>query len=137
MENRLPDPKWFLPAVLLFMILFYSLVIPACNGAPLTASWYSLASCRKEGSLGIMANGRPLVDENFTAASWDYPFGTKVRVTNLDNEKSVVVSIEDRGPAKRLYRQGRIIDLSVASFQALASLREGVIPVELEVMPDE
>jgi rare lipoprotein A len=82
-------------------------------GAPhLTASYYTLASCLREGTSGIMANGRRLNDNDLTCASWDYRFGTRLRVTNCHNGKSVVVVVTDRGPAKRLYRKGCVVDLS-------------------------
>lgn len=102
---------------------------PARTG---TASWYSVASCKREGTSGIMANGRKLDDEKLTAASWDYPFGTKLKITNLKNQRSIVVSVSDRGPAKRLYRNGRIVDLSKAAFQSIGLLREGIIEVRIE-----
>lgn len=79
-----------------------------------------------------MANGRKLDDEKLTAASWDYPFGTKLKITNLKNQRSIVVSVSDRGPAKRLYRNGRIVDLSKAAFQSIGLLREGIIEVRIE-----
>ena len=127
---QLPNPKWFIPAVLFFMMFFYSLVL--CHGAPLTASWYSVESCRREGTSGIMANGEKLNDFKFTAASWDYAFGTRIKVTNLQNRKSIIVRITDRGPARRLYRQGRVIDLSKGAFQAIAKTGTGIIPIKIE-----
>jgi len=81
-----------------------------------------------------MANGQPLKDNNLTAASWDYKLGTRVRVTNLNNDRTVVVTITDRGPAKRLYNKGRVIDLTMAAFGQLAALQDGVIPVKIEVV---
>jgi len=94
------------------------------------ASWYSEASCRREGTSGIMANGRLLDDSKLTCASWDYPFGSKLRITYQD--RSCLVEVTDRGPARRLYRSGRKLDLSKAAFQALADLRIGVITVSME-----
>ena len=76
-----------------------------------------------------MANGEPFNPDHLTAASWFYPFGTKIRVVH--QSRSVVVVITDRGPAKRLVRQGRIIDLSRAAFQTLAHPNAGLIPVRL------
>jgi hypothetical protein len=63
-----------------------------------------------------------------TAAHRSLPFGTKVRVTNLDNGKSVVVTISDRGP----FIAGRIIDLSTDSFSQIASLGSGVANVRID-----
>ena len=79
-----------------------------------------------------MANGKQFKDENKTAASWDYAFGKKLRVTNTRNGKSVVVEVTDRGPNKKLYRKGRVIDLSISSFAAIANIKEGIIPVRIE-----
>lgn len=76
-----------------------------------------------------MANGEPFNPDHLTAASWFYPFGTKIRVVHQN--RSVIVVITDRGPAKRLVRQGRIIDLSRAAFQTLAHPNAGLIPVRL------
>ena len=98
-----------------------------------TASYYTEASCKKEGTSGIMANGRRLDDEAFTAASWDYPFGTRLRITS--GRRTVDVEVTDRGPARRLYSQGRIIDLSQKAFAALASIEKGVIQVSVEALP--
>jgi uncharacterized protein YabE (DUF348 family) len=64
---------------------------------------------------------------SMTAAHPTLPFGTVVRVTNLENGKTVTVTIRDRGP----YGEGRIIDLSKDAFAALAPLSEGVIPVRI------
>ena len=76
------------------------------------------------------ASGEPFDKEAWTAAHETLAFGTKVRVTNLDNGRSVVVRINDRfKPLK-----GRIIDLSERAFRQLAPVEVGVIPVTLEVV---
>ncbi|MAF87552.1 MAG: septal ring lytic transglycosylase RlpA family lipoprotein, partial [Pseudomonas sp.] len=59
------------------------------------------------------------------------PFGTRVRVTNEQNGKQVVVRINDRGP----FRRGRIIDLSRAAAAQLDMLKSGVIRVRIETLP--
>jgi rare lipoprotein A len=61
------------------------------------------------------ASGRPLHDGAFTAAHKRLPFGSRVRVTNHANGRSVVVTITDRGP----YVRGRVIDVSAAGARAL------------------
>ncbi|MFA4972154.1 MAG: septal ring lytic transglycosylase RlpA family protein [bacterium] len=94
------------------------------------ASWYSVASCEKESGQHIMANGQPLDDTKFTCASWDYPFGTVVRVRH--GERSVNCVVTDRGPARRLYRKGVIIDLTRAAFLSLAPLEKGRIAVSIQ-----
>jgi rare lipoprotein A len=73
-------------------------------------------------------------DGEITAAMWGVPFGTLVKVTNLDSGKSVVVRVNDRGPAKRLVRGGRIIDLTKEAFSRIAPLRKGLVPVEVTVL---
>lgn len=76
------------------------------------------------------ASGEKFNQNAMTAAHKRLPFGTRVRVTNLDNGKSIVVRINDRGPFVR----GRVIDLSKAAFQRIASTRVGVVDVKVEVL---
>lgn len=68
-----------------------------------------------------------------TAAHRTLPFGTKVRVTNKANGRSVVVTINDRGPFVR----GRIIDVSTGAAGVLGMKGAGVAPVSVEVMADQ
>lgn len=104
--------------------------------ATLTASWYSTESCKREGTSGVYtASGERFNENEHTAASWSYPFNTRLKVTNLRNKKAVVVRITDRGPSKRLVKKGRVIDLSMGAFKAIAPLSDGVIPVSIELMP--
>lgn len=98
---------------------FFLVVTPVKAGECGTASWYGIAHQGK-----LMANGRPFNRHALTAASWGYPLGAKVRITA--GGKSVVVTITDRGPAKRLHR---VLDLSEASFAKLADTDRGVIQV--------
>jgi len=65
-----------------------------------------------------------------TAAHKKLPFGTKVRVTNIANGKTVVVKINDRGP----FIKGRILDLSRSAFSSIASTSSGIIEVKIEVI---
>jgi rare lipoprotein A len=65
-----------------------------------------------------------------TAAHKTLPFGTRVRVTNLRNGRSVIVRINDRGP----YIRGRIIDLSKRAAGVIAMQGAGVVPVSVEVL---
>ncbi len=66
-----------------------------------------------------------------TAAHRTLPFGTMVRVTNIENGKSVDVRINDRGP----FKAGRIIDLSLEAAQRLDMIGPGTAPVRLEILP--
>lgn len=65
-----------------------------------------------------------------TAAHRTLPFGCHVRVHRLDNDESVIVRINDRGP----YVEDRIIDLSLAAARRLSMTRPGVVPVTLELI---
>jgi rare lipoprotein A len=92
------------------------------------ASWYGEAHRGKP-----MANGRSFNPDRLTAASWFYPLGTRVKVTLQSRQKrSVLVTITDRGPARRLVREGRIIDLTRAAFEKLDSADLGLIAVTVE-----
>ncbi len=74
------------------------------------------------------ANGEIFAKNKKTAASKTLPFGTKVKVTNLSNGKSVKVRINDRGP----FVAGRDIDLSWLAAKRIGMLDQGVAPVELK-----
>ncbi len=89
------------------------------------ASWYGE---RFQGR--STASGEPFDMHDMTAAHRTFDFGTVVRVTRLDNRKSVVVRINDRGP----YSGGRIIDLSRAAADEIDMLRDGTAEVRLEVL---
>lgn len=92
------------------------------------ASWYG-----EEHRDKLMANGQKFDPEKPTAASWFYPLGSKVRVTiRSQPERSVLVTITDRGPAKRLVRKGRIIDLAFGAFKELSAPASGLIEVTVE-----
>ena len=94
------------------------------------ASWYSTASCQREGTSGIWtASGERFSDAGYTAAMRTRHFGKYYKVMNLDNGKTVFVKVNDFGPNKRLAAQGRIIDLSPAAFRAIADPAKGIIRV--------
>jgi rare lipoprotein A len=83
----------------------------------------------------LMANGKRFNPDKFTAATWFYPLGFKVRVklaTPSEPPRSVVVTITDRGPAKEYVRDGRIIDLSHAPFKKLAPPYLGLVAVAVQ-----
>lgn len=65
-----------------------------------------------------------------TAAHRTLPFGTRVRVTNVENKRSVIVRINDRGP----FHGNRIIDLSKGAFDRIALKNSGVVKVRLELL---
>ncbi|MPZ17597.1 MAG: septal ring lytic transglycosylase RlpA family protein [Luteitalea sp.] len=69
-----------------------------------------------------------------TAAHPAYAFGTKLRVTNLTNGRSTVVTVNDRGPAAWTRSRGVIIDLSYGAAKKLGFVRKGLQRVALEVI---
>lgn len=74
------------------------------------------------------ASGEPYDSASLTAAHRSLPFGTKVKVTNLRNSKSVVVTINDRGP----HHPNRIIDLSKSAAKKLNFIDRGLTRVRIE-----
>lgn len=76
------------------------------------------------------ASGEVFSNNALTAANKRLPFGTRVRVTNLKNQKSVVVRVNDRGP----FIKNRALDLSKAAFDEISDMRDGVIPIRYEVV---
>ena len=90
------------------------------------ASWYGGAHHGR-----VTASGERFDMHALTAAHPTLPFGTRLRVVNLDNDRQVEVRINDRGPSV----SGRILDLSYAAARALGATGPGVIPVRLTVLP--
>ena len=89
------------------------------------ASWY----------MGFFIAGNKFFRNGHNAAMWGVPLGTKVRVTNIDNGKSIIVTINDRGPNKRLVAKGRIIDLAAKAFYELnGNFKPSVIRVKVEIL---
>lgn len=89
------------------------------------ASWYS----ESDPYINLhTANGEIFDESKNTCASWNYPFGTHLKVTNLSNQRSVICRVNDRGPAKRL---GRMIDLTKSSFSKIAPPEKGLLRVSV------
>ena len=86
-----------------------------------TASWYGGQHQGRK-----MANGKRFDLHNLTAASWSFTLGTTVRVENLKNGESVIVTITDRGPAHRLHR---LLDLSQGAAKRLDYVGQGLTTV--------
>jgi rare lipoprotein A len=89
------------------------------------ASWYGKSFHGK-----TTASGEPYDMFQFTAAHRQLPLGTLVKVTNLDNGRSIVVRVNDRGPVPRT----RIIDLSYGAARMLGMPGHGVEPVRLDIV---
>lgn len=90
------------------------------------ASWYQI-SCNGGTQT---ASGIPLKNYGMTAAHKTLPMGTKVRVTNIENGKSVILKITDRGP----YIKGRVIDVTKGAAKKLGFLNTGVVHCKVEVL---
>ena len=88
------------------------------------ASWYGAKHQGKQ-----TASGTTFDQARLTAAHPSLPFGSKIKVTNLSNGKSVEVEINDRGP----FAENRIIDLSQAAAKALGMIESGTTTVRLEL----
>jgi rare lipoprotein A len=106
------------------------LVLCSCSKEPThslrgIASWYGHPHHGR-----ITASGRRFDMYEFTAAHRTLPMGTRLRVTNLTNGRSVRVTITDRGP----FVHGRVIDLSFAAAREIGMLGPGTAPVHLEVL---
>lgn len=104
-----PKPEWQVSSVERGKASWYGI---NCNGGTHTAS------------------GERLRNHASTAAHKTLPMGTKVRVVNLDNGKSEVVRITDRGP----YKKGRIIDVTEGVAQRLGFFKRGIVKVKVEVL---
>lgn len=89
------------------------------------ASWYGAKHHGRK-----TASGERFDQNALTAAHRELPFGTRVQVTNLSNNKRVIVRINDRGPTSRK----RLIDLSRQAAEQLDMLRAGVAPVRVEAL---
>jgi len=122
-------------ALLVFVLLCWAVSAAGQTtpgNPPAVASWYG-----EEHRGKLMANGHRFDPDKMTAASWLYPIGTQVRVTvnspvyRNSAPPSVLVTITDRGPARRLVRHGRKIDLAHAAFKELADPEAGLVEVTI------
>ena len=116
----------------LIIFALLSLIISGCSSAPSVskgaiekgkASYYADKYHGRTTASGEVFNQQAL-----SAAHQALDFGSRVKVTNIANNKSVIVTINDRGP----FIRGRIIDLSKKAFSQIASVKQGVIDVTVE-----
>lgn len=116
--------KYFRLLPILVLFLMYG-----CAGSKFTeegkASYYSNKLAGRK-----MANGEKYNPKKLTAAHKTLPFGTRIKVTNLETKKSVKVKVTDRGP----FSPGRILDLSYSAADKLNIVKAGVAPVRLKVV---
>ncbi|HMZ46347.1 MAG TPA: septal ring lytic transglycosylase RlpA family protein [Chitinophagaceae bacterium] len=110
-------------------ILSYSLlviILTSCSNYITKTGKASFYSDKYKGKK--TANGETYKPNEFTAAHKKLPFGTKVKVTNLNNNKTVTVRINDRGP----FVAGRIIDLSRVAASEIGMINNGVVKVKIK-----
>lgn len=122
-----PAPKSMVFMKLILNVIFVSFVAVSVYSQTQSgkASFYA---DKFEGAM--TASGEKYKHSKKTGAHKTLPFGTKVRVTNLENNKTVEVVINDRGP----YVEGRIIDLSKSAAEELDYINKGIAEVKLEVI---
>ena len=128
-----------------FEIILVSLLLAGCTASPrFTSEKFSdemndTHLLMQEGVASYYAdefngrqtsNGETYDMYEMTAAHQTLPFNTRVRVTNIENGKTVVVRINDRGP----FKDERIIDLSLAAAKSLELIGSGTARVRLEVV---
>ncbi len=113
--------------VLVTVVIAVSQFFPVHLAPASAADQSGVASVYSTESGGGTASGQKLNPSALTAAHRSLPFGTKVRVTNKNNGRSVVVTINDRGPFVR----GRVIDVTPAAAHALGF--SGLTQVTLNV----
>ena len=114
----------------MFAAATLGLFVTACQSAPVmsdnqtvtTASWYQCCH--------TTANGEAFNPDGLTAAHKTLPFGTRVEVTNLANDRTVTVRINDRGP----FIRGRGLDLSRGAARAIGCISSGICRVSMRVL---
>ena len=96
------------------------------------ASWYGNETYRQKGG-HMTANGEAFYPNGLSAAHKYLPLPTFVKVTNLENRRSIILRVNDRGP----FIDGRIIDLSAGAARKLGFYDKGTAKVRVETIPVE
>ncbi|WP_321520142.1 septal ring lytic transglycosylase RlpA family protein [uncultured Bacteroides sp.] len=110
----------------ILFLLFLLTTVSVCSSAQETgkATYYGKRLQGRNTASGIRYH-----NDSLTCAHRSYPFGTLLKVKNLNNDKEVIVKVTDRGPFGRSY----IIDLSYCAAKEIELLRAGIAPVEVSV----
>jgi len=123
-------------AVVISSVVFCFLLSGVCQAEPVAgfASYYTVASCQREGTSGVFtATGERYNEKAMTCAHPVAKFGTMLRVENPVTGAEIVCRVNDRGPNMNLYRAGRLVDLTPAGFKKLfGTLRRGTGRVIVE-----
>jgi len=120
-----PETKAFATGAEEYLLLKQNMEASTANVLMGKASWYGPGFDGK-----TTASGQVYDQNALTAAHKELAFGTKVRVTNLSNGESVLVTINDRGP----YVAGRHLDLSRAAAERVGMVEQGVANVKMEIL---
>jgi rare lipoprotein A len=119
---------------LAFLLFFFVPFLPTAGGDVVLAGGFTekgIASYYHDRFQGrTTASGERFDQSAYSAAHRTLPFGTLVRITRLDTGKSVVVTVNDRGP----FKKGRVIDLSRQAARDLGMVEEGLTRVGMEVL---
>lgn len=107
------------------------------------ATYYATKSCQKEGTSGVFtANGERFHESELTCAMRSRQWGTRIKVINLNNNKEIVVRLNDFGPGHKPTTRGVIIDLTPAGWKALGLKTldqkngRGEVKVKVEILKD-
>nr|WP_235830327.1 septal ring lytic transglycosylase RlpA family protein [Paenimyroides tangerinum] len=102
--------------------------VEVINESAKTSYYHDKFNGKKTASGQVFNNGK------YTAAHKTLPFGSKLRVTNNENDESVIVTVNDRGP----FTKGRHLDLSKQAFLDITHNKgAGVLNVKIEVLPED
>jgi rare lipoprotein A len=120
------------------IILSLSILSFACFSAEKKtglATYYTVASCQREGTSGIFtANGEKFDESALTCAIRSRGFNSTWKVTNNKNGKSIIVRQNDYGPSKKATKRGVIIDLTPKGMELLGAGKAGEINVTIECL---
>jgi rare lipoprotein A len=128
------------------VIFIFSCNLISCNSEPAPASPQQPVQTVKDTQTGLAsfysrsldgeetASGETFNNNELVAAHHKYPLGTVVRVTNLENDSTVEVRINDRGPTRINRKERVIIDLSQAAAKQLGMMKDGRTEVKVEVL---
>lgn len=105
---------------------------PSKSAAPAAGSTTGICSFYSKAMDGHITASREKFDSNaMTAAHRTFPMGTKLKITNLSNQKSVLVTVNDRGP----YVKGRTMSVTRHAAEELGFVKEGTAKVQIEKAP--
>ncbi len=118
-----------------FFLLLASTAVEAQTPETVSRVQMGLASYYGPGfDGGLTASGETFDERELVAAHRTLPFGSVVRVTNLENGRSVDLRVIDRGPFGRNHRKGCIIDVSRGAARRLRFIRDGIVRVRVQVL---